>query len=83
MKEHWDKIQTLLTPELGSILVGSTSSFCSAQARDDVQQFFAAHKVASADRAVKHSIERINGCIELRGLQEPNLHNWLATQPKI
>ena len=83
VKEHWDKIQTLLTPELGSILVGSTSSFCSAQARDDVQQFFAAHKVASADRAVKHSIERINGCIELRGLQEPNLHNWLATQPKI
>ncbi len=80
IKDHWDAIHALLSPELGNILVGSTSSFCSAAERDDVQQWFATHKVASADQGVKHAIERINGCIELRSLQENNLKQWLALQ---
>jgi aminopeptidase N len=82
IKSHWDTLHTLLTPELGSILVGSTGAFCSAEARDDVQTFFADHKVPSADRSLKHAVERINGCIELRKLQEPNLDRWIAAQPR-
>ena len=78
IQDHWDAIHALLTPELGNILVGSTAAFCTEEARDQVQQFLSTHKVASADRAAKHSIERINGCIELRKLQEPNLKKWLA-----
>jgi aminopeptidase N/puromycin-sensitive aminopeptidase len=74
---HWDQIHALLTPELGSLLVGSTAAFCSEQARDDVQQFFASHKVASAERAMKHSVERINGCVEFRNLQQANLKKWI------
>jgi aminopeptidase N len=77
IQDHWDAIHALLTPELGSVLVGSTAVFCSEEARDQVQQFLSTHKVASADRAAKHAIERINGCIELRKLQEPNLKIWL------
>lgn len=82
VKSHWDTLKTLLTPELGSILVGSTSAFCSIDARDDVKAFFAEHKVPSSDSALKHSIERIDGCIEFRRLQEPNLKAWIAAQPK-
>jgi len=77
IQEHWDAIHAVLTPELGGVLVSSTSAFCSQVSRDQVQQFFSTHKVASADQAVKHSIERIDGCIELRRLQEPNLKKWL------
>jgi aminopeptidase N/puromycin-sensitive aminopeptidase len=80
IKDHWDNIHSLLTPELGGILVGSAANFCSAADRDDVQQWFTSHKVASADQAARHVIERINGCIELRSLQEDNLKKWLATQ---
>ena len=80
IKEHWDAIHALLTPELGNILVSSAGAFCSEDSRDDVQQFFSTHKVASADRAAKHAIERINGCIELHKLQQPNLEKWLAQQ---
>ena len=29
------------------------------------------------------AIERINGCIELRELQEPNLQRWLGGQTKL
>jgi hypothetical protein len=39
--------------------------------------------VAASGAALKHAIERINGCIELRNLQEPQLDTWLATQPKL
>jgi len=65
---------------MGGVLVGSTAAFCSEEARDDVQQFFAAHKVASAERALKHAVERINGCTEFRRTQEPNLAKWLQTE---
>jgi aminopeptidase N/puromycin-sensitive aminopeptidase len=64
------------------MLVGSTGAFCSAGTRDDVKAFFGEHKVPSADRALKHAIESIDGCIELRTLQEPNLKQWIAAQPK-
>ena len=82
VKEHWDTVKTLLTPEMGNILVESAGSFCSVDAREDVETFFAKHKVPSADRALKHSIESIDGCIELRALQESNLKQWIAAQPK-
>jgi aminopeptidase N/puromycin-sensitive aminopeptidase len=81
IKSNWDKVQAQLTTEMGGYLVSSTSGFCSADARDDVQNFFSNHKVAATDRALQHAIERINGCIEFRRLQGPNLKQWLATQP--
>jgi hypothetical protein len=47
-----------------------------------VEKFFSTHKVAASDQALKHAIESIDGCIELRKLQEPKLKQWLAAQPK-
>jgi aminopeptidase N/puromycin-sensitive aminopeptidase len=79
---HWDKVQTELTPEMGGVLVSSAGTFCSAADRDHVEQFFSAHRVPSADQALKHAIEHIDGCIELQTLQEPNLKSWLAVQPQ-
>ena len=71
IQTHWDEVKKEFTPEMGSALVGATGAFCSPQARDDVSQFFSTHKVPDADQALKHAIEHINGCIELRELQEP------------
>jgi aminopeptidase N/puromycin-sensitive aminopeptidase len=79
IQQHWDAIHALLTPEMGGALVGSTGAFCSEESREQVQQFFSAHKVASADQEVRHSVERINGCIEMRKLQEPKLKKWLES----
>ncbi len=81
IKSHWESVKALLTTEMGSYLVGATGGFCSADMRDDVQDFFSSHKVAASDRALNRATERINGCIEFRHLQEPNLKKWLAAQP--
>jgi len=82
IQDHWDEVKKEFTPEMGSILVGATSAFCSESDRDKVSQFFSTHRVPAADQTLKHSIERINGCIELRNLQEPKLRSWLESQTK-
>jgi aminopeptidase N/puromycin-sensitive aminopeptidase len=83
IQDNWGKVQAQFTTEMGARLVGSTGSFCSISGRDSVQEFFSTHKVAASDKALKHAIESINGCIELRSLQELNLERWLAAQPKL
>jgi aminopeptidase N/puromycin-sensitive aminopeptidase len=80
VKAHWDQVQAEFTTELGSYFVDGTGNFCSAESRDDVKSFFASHPVPAADSAIRHAIEHIDGCIELRRLQEPNLKKWLAEQ---
>ena len=82
IQNNWDKVQAQFTTEMGAYLVGSTGSFCSANARAGVETFFSTHKVAASDKALKHALESIDGCVELRKLQEPNLKQWLAAQPK-
>lgn len=82
IQSHWDEVKKEFTPEMGTVLVGATSAFCTESERDDVAHFFASHRVPAADQALKHAIEHINGCIELRNLQEPQLKSWLASQSK-
>ncbi len=78
IKTHWNAVQADLTTDLGSYLVSSTGSFCTDAARDDVKSFFAAHPVPASEAALRHALENINGCVELRRLQEPKLDAWLA-----
>lgn len=80
IKSHWDQVHAELTTDLGSYLVAGTGSFCTVEARDDVKNFFAAHPVTASDVTLKHSLENIDGCVELRRLQEPNLKSWLGAQ---
>jgi aminopeptidase N/puromycin-sensitive aminopeptidase len=80
IKTHWDQVHADLTTDLGSYLVAGAGSFCTVEAHDDVKNFFAAHPVTAADVTLKHALENIDGCVELRRLQEPNLKSWLAAQ---
>src|ERR1700722_18973259 len=80
IKTHWYQVQADLTTDLGSYMVAGAGSFCTADARDDVKNFFASHPVPASDVALKHALENIDGCVELRHLQEPNLKKWLAAQ---
>jgi aminopeptidase N/puromycin-sensitive aminopeptidase len=58
--------------------VAASGSFCDASKADEVKQFFTTHKVASSDRTLRQTLERIHTCADLRSLQEANLANWLA-----
>ena len=80
VKTHWDRVQAEFTTFMGADLVGHSDAFCTTEARDDVKSFYAAHPVAASDVALRHALEHIDGCIELRRMQEPNLQKWLAAQ---
>jgi aminopeptidase N/puromycin-sensitive aminopeptidase len=71
---NWDRIQV----SSRSRLVPAAGSFCSAEKRDEVLRFFAAHG-AAADGPLKMAGEAISSCIQLRNAQEPHLREWLAT----
>jgi aminopeptidase N len=78
IQTHWDAIAKAGGPFASAQVVGATGGFCDASMRDQVTQFFSAHKVEAAERTYKQSIERINNCIDLKSQQEPQLASWLG-----
>jgi aminopeptidase N len=75
---HWDAVQKVGGPFASGQIVGATSSFCDAHMRDQVADFYAAHKIEAAERTYRQSIERINNCVDLKSQQEPKLAAWLG-----
>jgi aminopeptidase N len=75
---HWDAVQKVGGPFASAQVVGSTGSFCDAHMRDQVVDFYAAHKIEAAERTYRQSIERINNCVDLKSQQEPQLASWLG-----
>jgi len=75
---HWDAVQKAGGPFASAEVVDATSSFCDAHMRDQVVDFFAAHKIEAAERTYRQSIERINNCVDLKSQQEPELAAWLG-----
>ena len=78
IKQHWSELEKAGGPFASAQVVGSTSSFCDAGMRDQVTEFFSAHKVAAAERTYKQAIERINSCVDLKSQQESQLASWLG-----
>ena len=75
---HWDAVQKVGGPFASAQVVGATSAFCDAHMRDQVVDFYAAHKIEAAERTYRQSIERINNCVDLKTQQEPQLASWLG-----
>ncbi|HLW89204.1 MAG TPA: M1 family metallopeptidase [Terriglobales bacterium] len=78
VQSHWDAVVKAGGPFASAEVVGATGVFCDAGMRDQVTDFFAAHKVAAAERTFRQSIERINNCVDLKTRQEPQLASWLG-----
>jgi aminopeptidase N/puromycin-sensitive aminopeptidase len=75
---HWDAVQKVGGPFASAEVVSASSSFCDAHMRDQVVDFFAAHKIEAAERTYRQSIERIDNCVDLKSQQEPRLAAWLG-----
>ncbi len=78
VRQHWSSMEKAGGPFASAEIVGATSEFCSAGLRDQVTDFFQAHKIAAAERTYKQSIERINNCVDLKSEQESQLASWLG-----
>jgi aminopeptidase N/puromycin-sensitive aminopeptidase len=78
IRQNWPAIEKAGGPFASAQVVGATSVFCDAGLRDQVTDFFTAHKVEAAERTYKLSIERINACVDLKSQQETQLASWLG-----
>ena len=78
IRQHWPELEKVGGPFASAQVVGSTSVFCDAGLRDQVTEFFSAHKVEAAERGYRQSIERINNCVDLKSQQETQLASWLG-----
>jgi aminopeptidase N/puromycin-sensitive aminopeptidase len=79
IQQNWDKVQAEFTTAMGGYLISGTGSFCSAEKRGEVDQFFASHPVAASSRSLQRAKDDIDACIELRSDQEPKLAQWVVT----
>ena len=80
IQAHWPAVQAQFTASSGRRVVSAAGSFCSADARSEVNSFFISHPVANADRSLRGALERIDACIRLHDQQQPLFANWLKTQ---
>jgi aminopeptidase N len=78
IRSHWDAIAKAGGPFASAEVVGATGVFCDTGMRDQVTEFFSAHRIAAAERTYKQSIERINNCVDFKSQQEPQLASWLG-----
>ena len=84
VRQHYDEINKKTGGGLGGIYVflSVAESFCDAQKRDEVIQFFQQHPMPGTERNQKEAIESINSCIALRGQQQEKLSAWLKQSSK-
>jgi aminopeptidase N len=83
IQNHWPQVKAELTPEMGEILVSASGSFCSVDRRKQVEDFYSTHQVPASSLSLKHALEQIEGCVQLRHAQEAHLKSWLQEQPGI
>jgi len=77
VKSHWPEIEKIAGGISAADIVAATSSFCTTEMHDQVQKFFAAHEVPTAQRGLQQSLERIENCVDLKEQQSPRLAQWL------
>ena len=77
VQQHWNSVVPRLDNYSTAALVEIMGAFCDASGRDSVQQFFQAHPLGPAERALRLTAETIDNCIDLRRQQSPRLAAWL------
>jgi len=78
IRQHWAEVEKVGGPFASAEVMGATSIFCDAGLRDQVTEFFNAHKAAAFERTYKQSIERIDNCVDFKAQQQSQLASWLG-----
>ena len=78
VRNHWNRVVAQTTTSTGQAIVAGTSNFCDADTAQQVRQFFTANKVTAAERTLRQTLEKINGCADFKRLQQTNLSSWIS-----
>ena len=78
LQTHWKALEDKSSLWGMVEIVHFAGSFCSAGAKQEVQQFFGEHPIPAAERGVRQTLEDIQNCADLKADQEPALATWLS-----
>ena len=78
MKRRWTALRRRVPPLMISRLVEATPALYAPRYAREVRDFFRAHPVLEATRAVKQALEMFRLNAELRRRATPDLAGWLA-----
>jgi aminopeptidase N len=78
VRSHWNRVVAQTTTSSGQAIIAGTGNFCDADTAQQVRQFFSVNKVTAAERTLKQTLEKINGCADFKRLQQTNLSGWLS-----
>jgi aminopeptidase N len=76
LKANFDQVAAKAGMQFGSgfVVVGAV---CEAGLIADMEAFYAAKKVAGAERTLRQGLERARSCVDLQQRQREVLHGWL------
>jgi len=77
IQANWPAVSAQLTELNGGGIVRAAGSFCSAEKAQEVKDFYMAHPVHAAARALTTAQTQIHDCLEFRTAQEANVKSWL------
>jgi len=77
VRTHWSDVEKVAGGFTSGEVVAATSSFCDANMHEEVQTFFAAHNIPTAERTLQQSLETIHTCSDLKSRQTQELATWL------
>jgi aminopeptidase N/puromycin-sensitive aminopeptidase len=80
IREHWPEVKAKVTNFAAAFAVDEAGAFCDISKRDEVQQFFTANPIPSAERSLRQTLETINNCSDLRTQQSTKLASWLQAK---
>jgi aminopeptidase N len=81
VRERWDEIQKKTGGSVGNTaIVSALGGSCDAGRADEIETFFASHKVPDAERTLQQSLESLRSCARFAVAQRPNLTAWLNRQ---
>jgi aminopeptidase N/puromycin-sensitive aminopeptidase len=76
-KAHWEMLNQKIPTAIGAI-TGSTSTFCDAAMKADVQAFFATHPAGAGERSLKRALDAIDTCIAFKAAELASFNSALG-----
>ena len=78
VRARWSAVEERLPPFMRRRLIAATGSLGTAEARQQIAEFFAAHPVEAAERTLQQTLEALDLLVAFRERAQPRLDAWLA-----
>jgi hypothetical protein len=78
IRARWAAVEQRLPPFMRRRLIAAAGNLGTAEARQQIAEFFTAHPVEAAERTLQQTLEGLDLLVAFRERAQPRLAAWLA-----